>query len=79
MFHNSLSQAKIFDQKTKVRRTGGGPNLMAYNEPTGNYSTTLFTKEVFYLAVGCAFLLAIQWLKEKMFLNESPEKTSAQV
>ncbi len=37
--------------------------------------TTLLTKEVFYLAVGCGLLLAVQWLKDKVFSNESSDKT----
>ncbi len=49
---------------------------MAYNESTRYNDTILFTKEVFYLAVGCALFLAIHWLKERLFLNESPEKLS---
>jgi hypothetical protein len=38
------------------------------------HSTMLFRKEMFYLVVGFALLLAIDWLKDRVFLNESPEK-----
>lgn len=46
---------------------------MAHNESTG-HDTMLFTREVFYLAVGCALLLSIDWLKDlfrRTFLPES--------
>jgi hypothetical protein len=39
------------------------------------YDTILFRREMFYLVVGCALLLAIDWLKDRVFLNESPKKT----
>jgi hypothetical protein len=39
------------------------------------YGPRLFTKEMFYLVVGCALLLAIDWLKDRVFLYTSPEKT----
>ena len=48
---------------------------MAYNESTRNYDTILFTREIFYLAVGCALFLAIHWLKGVS--NRITEKTSA--
>lgn len=39
------------------------------------YDRILLSREMFYLAVGCALLLAIHWLKDRAFLNESAEKT----
>ena len=56
-----------------LRRTGGGPNLMAHNESTG-HNTIPFTREVYYLAVACAGLFTIDWLKDlfrRTFLSES--------
>jgi hypothetical protein len=56
-----------------LRWTEGGPNPMANNESTG-HDTTLFTTELFYLAVGCALLLAVDWFKDlirRTFLSES--------
>jgi hypothetical protein len=69
---HSLTIGKDLQSRNPGGRIQGGPNWMAYNEPAGNYGTMLFTKEVFYLAVGCTLLLAIHWLREKMFLSESP-------
>ena len=38
------------------------------------YDTIHFRREMFYLVVGCALLLAINWLSDRVFLNESAEK-----
>ena len=39
------------------------------------YDTILFRREMFYLVVGCALLLTIDWLMDRVFLKESSGKT----
>ena len=41
---------------------------MAHNESRGHHGTILIIRELLYLAVGCALLLAIHWPKEKVFI-----------
>ncbi len=49
---------------------------MAQNKSRGKArnDTTLFTREVFYLAVGCGLLFAAQWLKDRLFTDEPSDK-----
>jgi hypothetical protein len=43
--------------------------------PNAAYGQSFFRRELFYLVVGCALLLAVNWLKDRVFLYASPEKT----
>jgi hypothetical protein len=38
------------------------------------YDPRPFRRDLFYFVVGCALLLAIDWLKDRLFLYTSPKE-----